>query len=301
MDHRLRIPQQAPSRVEIRPALQMTGKRRNILADQMRNVVHLIKETSMHPHSTFLLSEHSEAGRRVDSVLQDLIVQELEFQHETLNLIAAANYISPAVAFAMDARLQNIHSEGYPGRRYHEGQARADAIEELAITRAKALFGAEHANVQPYRGTMANLAAAMAVLNPGETLLGLECRSGGHYTTSTELHCMARMFRIVPYSLCPDTSRLDYGQINDLIRREQPKVVFCGDTAYPRQWDYALLSQITREAGAVLIADISQVAGLIAGGAMPNPMQHVDIATSATYKTLRGPRAGLILCRAQYR
>ena len=232
-----------------------------------------------------------------DRELFDLIDAELAFQDHDLNLIAAANYLSPAVQRAMDPRLQNIHSEGYPTRRYHEGQAAADAIEQLAIERAKTLFGAEHANVQPYRGTMANLAAAMAVLKPGDTLLGLECRSGGHYTTSTQAHCIARMFRVVPYTVSADTLTIDYDRLRACARVERPGAIFCGDTAYPRRWDYARLAEIAAETGAVLIADISQIAGLIAGGALPNPMPYVGIATAATYKTLRGPRSGLILCR----
>jgi glycine hydroxymethyltransferase len=249
---------------------------------------------------TLAASVAAAQNEHADWRLLDLIRQEVDFQSKVLNLIAAANYISPAVQLAMDPRLQNIHSEGYPRKRYHEGQAGADGIEELAVERAKILFGAEHANVQPYRGTMANLAAAMAVLKPGETLLGLECRAGGHYTTSTELHCIARTFRVVPYSLCPETLTLDYDHIADMVRQERPRAIFCGDTAYPRGWDYARLAEIAEKAGAVLIADVSQIIGLIAGGVLPSPIPHVAIATAATYKTLRGPRGGLILCRREH-
>lgn len=235
-----------------------------------------------------------------DPELQAVLAGELADQARTINLTAAANRVSPAVRAAMDPRLGNIHCEGYPRRRYHEGQTGADAIEALAIRRARTAFGADHANVQPYRGTMANLAAAMAVLSPGDTLLGLEPRAGGHYSTGGALHLIGRLFRVVPYELDAATDRLDYDAIAALAERERPRAIFCGDTAYPRHWDWARLAAIARAVGAVLIADISQLAGLIAAGAAPSPIPHVGIATAATYKTLKGPRAGLILCRAEH-
>ncbi|QTD99700.1 serine hydroxymethyltransferase [Streptomyces cyanogenus] len=226
-----------------------------------------------------------------------LIAAELSRQRETVNLTAAANYLSPAVSAAMHPALESIHCEGYPGRRYHEGQETADAIERLAIQRARRLFGADHANVQPYRGTTANLAAAVAVLEPGDTLLGLQTASGGHYTTGSSLHLIGRMFRVVPYEVAADTCTLDYDALARVARAERPRAIFCGDTSYPRLWDWAALRAVADETGAVLVADISQSAGLIAGGAIPSPAPHADIMTAATYKTLRGPRAGLILAR----
>ncbi|MFC8096186.1 serine hydroxymethyltransferase [Streptomyces sp. NPDC057301] len=236
----------------------------------------------------------------VDAATARLIDAELARQSSTINLIAAANQLSPAVSAAMHPALESIHCEGYPGRRYHEGQEVADGLERLAIERARRLFGAEHANVQPYRGTMANLGAAVAVLEPGDTLLGLETASGGHYSTGGSLHLIGRMFRVVPYQVAADTGELDYDAIAAIARAERPRAIFCGDTSYPRLWDYAALRAIADASGAVLIADISQSAGLVAGGAIPGPAAHADIMTAATYKTLRGPRAGLILAKERY-
>jgi glycine hydroxymethyltransferase len=236
-----------------------------------------------------------------DHELSALIDGELRSQQETLNLIAAANLVSSRVQAAMDPRLHNIHAEGYPGRRYHEGQRYADAIEQLAISRAKAVFEAEHANVQPYRGTMANLASTMAVLEPGQTVLGLECRAGGHYTSGTGVHLLGQLFRVVAYSVDPDTHLLDYDLIERSARAERPGVIFCGDTAYPRQWDWERLADIAEGVEATLIADISQVAGLVAGGSVGSPVPYAHVVTFATYKTLRGPRGGVILCRERLR
>lgn len=231
----------------------------------------------------------------IDSTIDLLITEELDRQANTINLIAAANYLSPGVAAAMHPALESVHCEGYPGQRYHEGQAAADAIEQLAIDRACQLFGAEHANVQPYRGTMANLAAAMAVLKPNDSLLGLETAAGGHYSTGGPLHLIGRMFRVIPYGVTLETSEVDYKQIAAIARDERPRAIFCGDTSCPRLWNFEILRDIADDVGAVLIADISQSAGLIAGGAIPSPVTYADIVTAATYKTLRGPRAGLIL------
>jgi glycine hydroxymethyltransferase len=236
----------------------------------------------------------------VDPELFELIDAELEAQDSYLNLTAAANYLSAGVRCAMDPRLSNVHVEGYPGKRFHAGSEQADAIETLAAQRAKTLFGADHANVQPYRGTLANLAATMAVLKPGEKLLALDCRSGGHYTTSTRVHCIGRLFDVRTYSVDPTTERIDYDSIARLTTEHGPRLIFCGDTAYPRTWDYRAMRKIAQSVDAVLAADISQTAGLIAGGYNPNPLEHVDLATAATYKTLRGPRAGLILSSEKF-
>jgi glycine hydroxymethyltransferase len=236
----------------------------------------------------------------IDVAIGRLIENERLLQATTINLIAAANYLSPGVAAAMSPMLEAIHSEGYRGSRYHEGQATADAIEGLAIERACQLFAVDHANVQPYRGTMANLAACVAVMKPGESLMGLCTAAGGHYTTGSELHLIGQLFKVIPYDVDTHTCSLDYDRIAALARAHHPRVIFCGDTAYPRRWDYAALRHIADTVGAVLIADISQVAGMIAGGTAPNPASEVDVMTSATYKTLRGPRAGLILSKAEY-
>lgn len=235
-----------------------------------------------------------------DSTLAGLIQAEADFQENTINLIAASNYLSSGVCRALDPRLNNIHAEGYPGNRYHEGQAIGEKIEELAVERAKKLFDVDHANVQPYRGTVANLAAAIAVLNSGDTLMGLECRSGGHYTTSGSVHVTGRLFKVVNYSVDQTTNQIDYDYVASRARKERPKVLFCGETSYSLLWDYGRLREIANEVGAVLIADLSQTLGLVAGNAIPSPIPYVDIVTAATYKTLRGPRCGLILCKSQY-
>lgn len=235
-----------------------------------------------------------------DAAMARIIAAELAQQSTTLNLTAAANYVSPVVYAAMHPVLESVHCEGYPGGRYHKGETAADAIERLAIERACRLFGVEHANVQPYRGSMANVAAALAVLKPGDTLLGMQTAAGGHYSTGGPLHLIGRMFRVVPYGVAPDTGELDYSAIAVIARKEQPRAIFCGDTAYPGLWDFAAMRAIADDSGAVLIADISQSAGLIAGGVIPSPVGHADIITAATYKTLRGPRAGLILTREKF-
>ncbi|WP_405845790.1 serine hydroxymethyltransferase [Streptomyces sp. NBC_01518] len=244
-------------------------------------------------------SPHEDLRQRPwhDADTARFVTAELARQATTVNLIAAANYLSPAVRAAMHPALESVHCEGYPGRRYHEGQEAADAIERLATERARRLFGVDHANVQPYRGTSANLAATVAVLDPGDTLLGLRTASGGHYSTGGSLHLVGRMFRVVAYEVDATTGALDYDAIAGLARAERPRAIFCGDTSYPRLWDYAALRAIADECGAVLVADISQTAGLVAGRAIPSPAPYADIMTAATYKTLRGPRAGLILAR----
>ena len=244
-------------------------------------------------------AQAEEAAATGGSVLE-LLSAELQRQERTVNLTAASNFLSPHVQAALHPALQNLHCEGYPGRRYHEGQLQADAIESLAVERAKRLFGAEHANVQPYRGTTAVLAAVVAALNPGETLLGLECRAGGHYTTGGSLHLIGRMFDVVTYAVCEKSHLLDYAAIEQAALGCRPRALICGDTAYPRQWDFARLAEIADRVNAVLIADVSQTLGLIAAGALPSPVPHAGIVVGATYKTMRGPRAGLILSRAEF-
>jgi glycine hydroxymethyltransferase len=230
-----------------------------------------------------------------------LIECELRNQENTVNLIAAANYLSPGVQAAMHPALQNIHTEGYPGNRYHEGQLSADAVEEIAILRAKSIFGAEHVNVQPYRGTAAVLAALLAVGKPGDVVMGLECSTGGHYSTGGSVHLVGQLFRVEPYDVCPRSGLLDYDRITDRALRVRPRAIVCGDTAYPRGWDFGRLAETADRVGAVLIADISQTIGLVAAGVMPSPVPHADIVVAATYKTLRGPRAGIIMCDGRHR
>lgn len=236
----------------------------------------------------------------VDLELLSLIDRELRFQSETINLTAASNYLSPLVSAAMRPELNNIHCEGYAGKRYHEGQQNADAIERLAIERACDLFGAEHANVQPYRGTMANLAACMAAVDPGGTVLGFACDAGGHYTTGGSVHVTGRLFEVETYTVDPTSLVLDYGEIRRRAIEVRPAAIVGGDTAYPGEWDWPRLRAIADEVDAALIVDVSQTAGLILAGAMSSPVPHADIVTMATYKTLRGPRSGLILSNSEY-
>lgn len=231
----------------------------------------------------------------IDLELLGLLDHEIRAQAETINLTAASNYVSPFVGAAMRPELNNIHCEGYAGRRFHEGQERADAIERLAIKRACELFGADHANVQPYRGTMANLAACMAAAEPGSTILGFACDAGGHYTTGGSVHLTSRLFDVQCYSLDPLTLELDYDALRNRVAELQPKAIIGGDTAYPGDWDWVEMRSIADLVGAALIVDLSQTAGLVLAGAVNDPVPHADIVTMATYKTLRGPRAGLIL------
>lgn len=236
----------------------------------------------------------------IDLELLGLLDDEARHQAETINLIAASNYVSPFVGAAMRPELNNIHCEGYAGRRFHEGQANADAIERLAIKRACAVFGADHANVQSYRGTMANLAACVAAVEPGGTVLGFACDAGGHYTTGGSVHVTSRLFDVQCYSLCADSLRLDYDDLRARAVAVQPQAIIGGDTAYPGEWDWAELRSIADQVGAALIVDLSQTAGLVIAGVVSNPVPYADIVTLATYKTLRGPRAGLILCTEDY-
>lgn len=237
-----------------------------------------------------------------DHQLAALLDEELRLQRRSINLTAASNYLAPVVADSMRSELNNIHCEGYPGKRYHEGQAGADAIERLAIERACRLFGAEHANVQPYRGTMANLAACIAAVpGPGdgddgrEPILGFACDAGGHYTTGGQVHLAGRLFDVETYTVDPASHLLDLDEVRGVARQVLPRAIIGGDTAYPGAWDWAALRSIADEVGAVLIADISQTAGLVAAGVVDDPIPWADIVTLAAYKTLRGPRMGVIL------
>jgi len=235
-----------------------------------------------------------------DPELLALIKAEVEFQRTTVNLTAACNYISPLVSSAMRGELANIHSEGYPGKRFHQGQQNADAIERLAIKRACALFEAEHANVQPYRGTMANVIASVASVKPGGTILGFACDGGGHYSTGSNVHLNGRLFNIETYNVDRDSQLLDYAAIRKIARELKPQAIFSGDTSYSGQWNWEALKEIADDCNATLVADVSQTAGLIASKVVSNPCEYADIVTMSTYKTLRGPRAAIILCKKPY-
>jgi glycine hydroxymethyltransferase len=237
---------------------------------------------------------------RSDPELADVIRREVERQNTTLQLIASENFTSPAVMAAQGSVLTNKYAEGYPGRRYYGGNAVVDEAEELARRRACALFGTDHANVQPHSGANANMAAYVALLRPGDTVLGMRLDQGGHLTHGSPVNFSGQWYRFVAYGVRADTETLDYDEIADLARRERPRAIVAGATAYPRRIDFGAFGAIAREVGALLIADAAHIAGLVAGGAHPSPVPHADVMTFTTHKTLRGPRAGAIVCGAEH-
>ncbi|WP_030204108.1 serine hydroxymethyltransferase [Streptomyces sp. NRRL S-87] len=236
----------------------------------------------------------------IDPDLAALIGAEETLQAETLRLIPSENYVSAAVLEASGTVLQNKYSEGYPGRRYYEGQQNIDRIEALAVERARALFGVDHANVQPYSGSPANLAVYLAFARPGDTVMGMALPMGGHLTHGWGVSATGSWFRGVQYGVRADTGLIDYDEVRETALRERPKVIFCGGTALPRTIDFAAFSEIAKEAGAVLVADIAHIAGLVAGGAHPSPVPHVDVVSTTTHKTLRGPRGAMLMCREEH-
>jgi glycine hydroxymethyltransferase len=238
-----------------------------------------------------------EALKRTDPEVFDLVREEEHRQRDSLRLIPSENYASSAVLEASGTVLTNKYSEGYAGKRYYEGQQFIDKLEELCVARAKSLFGADHANVQPYSGSPANLAVYFAFLKPGETVMGHSLPHGGHLTHGWNVSITGSYFRSVQYTVRRDTGRLDYNEIRALAQKERPKLIFAGATAYPRIIDYAAFAEIAKEVGAILVVDMAHVAGLVAGGAHPSPIPHADVVTTTTHKTLRGPRGGMILCR----
>ena len=217
-------------------------------------------------------------------------------QHEGLEMIASENFVSEAVLEAAGSVFTNKYAEGYPGRRYYGGCEFADVVENLARDRAKQLFVAEHANVQPHSGSQANAAAYMAVLQPGDTILGLDLAHGGHLTHGHKLSFSGKLYRPTFYTVRRDTEMIDYDELETIAEREKPKVIMGGGSAYPRMWDFARMRQIADKVGATYIFDMAHIAGLVAGGVHPSPVPHAHITTTTTHKTLRGPRAGLILC-----
>ncbi len=232
-----------------------------------------------------------------DPVVADILARETARQAEGLELIASENFASPAVLAAMASPLNNKYAEGYPGKRYYGGCEVVDEVERLAIDRAKQLFGAAHANVQPHSGSQANFAAYLAVANPGDTLMGLALRHGGHLTHGAPVSASGRLFRAVQYGVRESDGRIDLDQVREMARAERPKLIITGGSAYPRIIDFAGFAAIAREVGAALVVDMAHFAGLVAGGVHPSPVPHADIVTSTTHKTLRGPRGGLILAR----
>jgi glycine hydroxymethyltransferase len=235
-----------------------------------------------------------------DPEIADLIEAEARRQFEKIRLIASENYVSAAVLEASGTVLTNKYSEGYPGRRYYEGQQFIDQIERLATGRAEQLFGVEHANVQPYSGSPANLAIYLAFLKPGDTVMGMALPMGGHLTHGWSVSATGKWFNPVRYGVRADTGRVDLDEVRDLARRERPKVIFCGGTAIPRTIDFPAFAEIAREVDAILVADIAHIAGLVAGGAHPSPVGYADVITTTTHKTLRGPRGAMIMTTAEY-
>ena len=236
---------------------------------------------------------------RIDPEIYRLIKQEETYQIESVRLIPSENYVSKAVLEATGSVLANKYSEGYAGRRYYEGQRYIDQIETLVSNRAKSLFGAEHANVQPYSGSPANLAVYFALLKPGDGLMGLGLPQGGHLTHGWTVSISGKIWRPIHYSVDRASHRIDYDAVRQLARAERPKMIVAGATAYPRQFDFKIFSEIAREVGAYLLADISHIAGLVVAGVHPDPVPYADVVMTTTHKTLRGPRGAMILCRKE--
>jgi glycine hydroxymethyltransferase len=235
-----------------------------------------------------------------DPEIAEQIQNEIKRQHEGLEMIASENFVSRAVLEAAGTVFTNKYAEGYPGKRYYGGCEYADVVEDLARTRAKQLFQAEHVNVQPHSGSQANAAAYMTLLNPGDCILGLDLAHGGHLTHGHKLNFSGKLYRIVGYQVRKDTETIDYDELEATAQREKPKVIVGGGSAYPRQFDFPRMRAIADKVGASLMVDMAHFAGLVAGGVHPSPVPHAHVVTTTTHKTLRGPRSGLILCRQEF-
>ncbi|MFQ5492008.1 MAG: serine hydroxymethyltransferase [Phycisphaerae bacterium] len=229
-----------------------------------------------------------------------IVLAEERRQHQTLELIASENHVSPAVRQAVGSVLTNKYAEGYPGRRYYGGCENMDAIEDLARQRAKGLFGCEHVNVQPHSGANANAAVLLAVLKPGDTILSLDLAHGGHLSHGLKVNMSGLLFNIVGYQVDPQTEQIDYDNVRELARQHKPKLIISGASAYPRSLDFDKFSEIAAQVGAVHMADIAHIAGMVAVGLHPSPVPSADFVTTTTHKTLRGPRGGMIMCRADW-
>jgi glycine hydroxymethyltransferase len=235
-----------------------------------------------------------------DPEIAGLVEAEAKRQYEKIRLIASENYVSTAVLEATGSVLTNKYSEGYAGKRYYEGQQFVDQIETLAIDRAKAVFGVDHANVQPYSGSPANLAVYLAFLQPGDTVMGMALPAGGHLTHGWSVSATGKWFNSVAYGVSKETGRVDLDEVRELALKERPKLIFCGGTAIPRTIDFPAFAEIANEVGAVLVADIAHIAGLIAGGAHPSPVGYAPVISTTTHKTLRGPRGAMLMSDADH-
>ncbi len=238
--------------------------------------------------------------RDVDPEIAEAIHLETERQADGLELIASENFVSEAVMEAAGSAMTNKYAEGYPGRRYYGGCEFVDRAEALAIERAKALFGAAHVNVQPHSGTQANMAVYFSVLQPGDTIMGLNLAHGGHLTHGSPVNFSGRFFRVIPYGVHPETEQIDFAQVERLAREHRPKIIVVGGSAYPRTLDFATFKEIAAAVGAILMADIAHPAGLIAAKLHPSPIPYAEFVTTTTHKTLRGPRGGMIMCQEEY-
>ncbi|MBE7001807.1 MAG: serine hydroxymethyltransferase [Ruminococcaceae bacterium] len=235
-----------------------------------------------------------------DNEVAKIMEQELTRQQDGLELIASENFASPAVIAAMGSVLTNKYAEGLPGKRYYGGCQHVDELESLCIQRAKDLFGAEFANVQPHSGAQANMAVEVALLNPGDTLMGMSLANGGHLSHGSPANISGKYYNVVSYDVNHETGLIDYDQIRDMAKKNQPKLIIAGASAYPRAIDFKVFADIAHEVGAVLMVDMAHIAGLVAGGAHMNPVPYADIVTTTTHKTLRGPRGGLILAKEEF-
>ena len=244
--------------------------------------------------------EYREILEKADPSVCQAMNDELARQRDHIELIASENFVSPAVMAAVGSHLTNKYAEGYPGHRYYGGCEYVDVIEDIARERAKQLFGAEHANVQPHSGAQANTAVYFALLEPGDTVMGMSLSHGGHLTHGSPVNLSGKYFHFVPYGLNPETERLDYDNIRDLAQQCKPKMIVAGASAYPRKIDFVALREIADSVGAMLMVDMAHIAGLVAAGEHMNPVPYCDVVTTTTHKTLRGPRGGMILCRKEY-
>ncbi len=242
----------------------------------------------------------TEEIRKIDPQIADVIEAEVNRQRNKIELIASENFVSNAVIEAMGTPLTNKYAEGYPGKRYYGGCEYVDVVEQLAIDRAKEIFGAEHANVQPHSGAQANMAVFFAVLNPGDTVLSMNLAHGGHLSHGSPVNISGKYYNIVPYGVSEDTYRVDYDEIRKIAHECKPKLIVAGASAYPRILDFKAFADIAKEVGAYLLVDMAHIAGLVAAGLHPSPVPYADFVTTTTHKTLRGPRGGLILCKEEH-
>jgi len=238
--------------------------------------------------------------KAVDEEVYEVMMQELNRQETFLELIASENMVSEAVMQAMGSHLTNKYAEGYPGKRYYGGCQYVDIVENLARDRAKQLFGADHANVQPHSGAQANTAVYFAMLNPGDTILGMNLAHGGHLTHGSPVNISGKYFNIVPYGVRSEDERIDYDELRKLAEEHKPKMIVAGASAYPRIIDFEKFSEIAKSVGAYLMVDMAHIAGLVVAGVHPSPVPYADFVTTTTHKTLRGPRGGMILCKEEY-